>query len=122
MFIVDSVYPQAALQSIVVTLAVVLAVFVNRRYGGKAMLATLVGVLALWVVVDLAIYGPERYDVETGAAYFAPLALAVLVPFTVIGTVVLAMSRRGAHWWAQFFFAFLAALLAFTFLLPEAAG
>lgn len=46
MFIFDTAYPQAALQSVTVTLAVVLAVFVNRRYGVKAMLATLVGLLA----------------------------------------------------------------------------
>jgi hypothetical protein len=122
MFIFDSTYPQAVLQSIAVTLAVVLAVFVNRRYGGKAMLTTLVGLLALLFIVDLAIYGPERYSVGTVAAYFAPMVLAVLVPFTVIAAIVFKLSRRRAHWWPQFFFTFLAALLTFTFLLPQAAG
>jgi hypothetical protein len=122
MFIFDEVYPQAALQSIAVTLAVVLAVYVNRKYGIRAMLATLVGLVVFLFIVDLAIYGPERYSVGTVAAYFAPQAFAVLVPFAVIAAIVFAMSRRGAHWWPQFFFALLAASLAFTFLLPEAGG
>jgi len=118
MFIFDSAYPQVALQSIVVTLAVVLAVIVNRRSGVKAMLATLLGLLMSWLILDLAIHGPEEYSPGAIAAYIAPLLLAVLVPFVVIGAIVFAMSRRGAHWWPQFFFALLAAILAFSILLP----
>ena len=122
MFIFDSTYPQAVLQSIAVTLAVVLAVYVNRRFGARAMLATLAGLLVLSFVADLAIYGPERYSLGTVAAYLATQVLVVLVPFAIVAAIVLELSRRRAHWWPQFFFALLAAMLVFTFLLPEAAG
>jgi hypothetical protein len=122
MSIFASAYPEVALQAVIVVLAVVVAVVVNRKSGAKAMLATLVGLLALWCILDLAIYGPEDYSPGTVAAYFAPLMLAVLVPFVVIGAIVFAMSRRRAHWWPQFFFALLAAILALTLLLPEAAA
>ncbi|MGD2154578.1 MAG: hypothetical protein PVG79_15010, partial [Gemmatimonadales bacterium] len=66
--------------------------------------------------------GPEEYSPDAIAAYIAPLLLAVLVPFVAVGAIVFAMSRRGAHWWPQFFFALLAAILAFTFLLPQVEG